>query len=97
MFDLKCFAEKLVSLSTKEVQQLADIMKEEYGIEAAAKDVNILENGRVRFPDKSVASVNERLKKDKNADESSRFFCFKFACFFISLPLHFEKFLRRGI
>ncbi len=33
MSDLKAFAERLVSLRCKEVQQLADILKEEYGIE----------------------------------------------------------------
>jgi large subunit ribosomal protein L7/L12 len=36
MADLKDFAEKLVNLSVKEVNELADILKEEYGIEPAA-------------------------------------------------------------
>ena len=36
MADLKEFAEKLVNLSVKEVNELADILKEEYGIEPAA-------------------------------------------------------------
>ena len=36
MADLKTFAEKLVSLSVKEVNELADILKDEYGIEPAA-------------------------------------------------------------
>ena len=35
MADLKTFAEQLVSLSVKEVSELADIIKEEYGIEPA--------------------------------------------------------------
>jgi large subunit ribosomal protein L7/L12 len=36
MADLKDFAEKLVSLTVKEVNELAKILKDEYGIEPAA-------------------------------------------------------------
>lgn len=36
MADLKDFAEKLVNLTVKEVNELADILKEEYGIEPAS-------------------------------------------------------------
>ena len=36
MADLKAFAEQLVGLTVKEVNELAKILKEEYGIEAAA-------------------------------------------------------------
>jgi large subunit ribosomal protein L7/L12 len=36
MADLKAFAEQLVNLSIKEVNTLAEILKEEYGIEPAA-------------------------------------------------------------
>ena len=36
MADLKDFAEKLVNLTVKEVNELADILKAEYGIEPAA-------------------------------------------------------------
>jgi large subunit ribosomal protein L7/L12 len=39
MADLKTFAEQLVNLSVKEVSELADILKEEYGIEPAATAV----------------------------------------------------------
>ena len=39
MADLKTFAEKLVNLSVKEVSELADILKNEYGIEPAAAAV----------------------------------------------------------
>ena len=39
MADLKEFAEKLVSLSVKEVNELASILKTEYGIEPAAAAV----------------------------------------------------------
>ncbi len=36
MADIKKFAEDLVNLSVKEVQELAQILKDEYGIEPAA-------------------------------------------------------------
>lgn len=36
MADLKAFAEQLVSLTVKEVNELAAILKDEYGIEPAA-------------------------------------------------------------
>jgi len=35
MADLKAFAEQLVNLTVKEVKELADILKNEYGIEPA--------------------------------------------------------------
>jgi len=41
MADLKAFAEQLVNLSVKEVSELADILKEEYGIEPAAAAVAV--------------------------------------------------------
>ena len=39
MADLKAFAEQLVNLTVKEVQELAQILKDEYGIEPAAAAV----------------------------------------------------------
>ncbi len=39
MADLKAFAEQLVNLTVKEVNELAEILKEEYGIEPAAAAV----------------------------------------------------------
>ena len=39
MADLKAFAEQLVSLTVKEVNELAQILKDEYGIEPAAAAV----------------------------------------------------------
>ncbi len=41
MADLKAFAEQLVNLSVKEVNELANILKEEYGIEPAAAAVAV--------------------------------------------------------
>jgi len=41
MADLKKFADELVNLSVKEVNELAKILKEEYGIEPAAAAVAV--------------------------------------------------------
>ena len=41
MADLKEFAEQLVNLTVKEVSELADILKDEYGIEPAAAAVAV--------------------------------------------------------
>ena len=41
MADIKDFAEKLVNLSVKEVNELANILKDEYGIEPAAAAVAV--------------------------------------------------------
>ena len=41
MADLKKFAEDLVNLSVKDVNELANILKEEYGIEPAAAAVAV--------------------------------------------------------
>lgn len=45
MADLKDFAEQLVNLTVKEVSELADILKEEYGIEPAAAAVAVAAGG----------------------------------------------------
>ena len=42
MADLKKFAEQLVNMTVKEVNELADILKDEYGIEPAAAAVAIV-------------------------------------------------------
>lgn len=41
MADIKKFAEDLVNLTVKEVQELAQVLKEEYGIEPAAAAVAV--------------------------------------------------------
>ena len=41
MADLKVLAEELVNLTVKDVNELADILKEEYGIEPAAAAVAV--------------------------------------------------------
>lgn len=42
MADLKAFAEQLVNLTVKEVNELAGILKDEYGIEPAAAGVAVV-------------------------------------------------------
>ena len=41
MADIKALAEELVNLTVKEVKELADVLKEEYGIEPAAAAVAV--------------------------------------------------------
>ena len=45
MADLKAFAEQLVNLTVKEVNELADILKDEYGIEPAAAAAPVMVAG----------------------------------------------------
>ena len=45
MADLKSFAEQLVNLTVKEVNELAQILKDEYGIEPAAAAVAVAAGG----------------------------------------------------
>ena len=55
MADLKDFAEQLVNLTVKEVNELAQILKDEYGIEPAAAAAGLLRRSRQprrrRFPE----------------------------------------------
>lgn len=45
MADLKAFAEQLVNLTVKEVNELAAILKDEYGIEPAAAAAAVVVSG----------------------------------------------------
>ncbi|MFM2017900.1 MAG: hypothetical protein RL007_1556 [Bacteroidota bacterium] len=45
MADVKAFAEQLVNLTVKEVKDLADILKNDYGIEPAAAAVVVAAGG----------------------------------------------------
>ncbi len=47
MADLKAFAEQLVNLTVKEVNELAEILKNEYGIEPALHDALPISAGPV--------------------------------------------------
>ena len=59
MADLKAFAEQLVSLTVKEVNELATILKEEYGIEPAAAAVAVAAG-----PAAGPAAVEEKTEFD---------------------------------
>lgn len=56
MADVKTLAENLVSLTVKEVQELADFLKSEYGIEPAAAAVAVSGGGEGG----GVAAVEEK-------------------------------------
>lgn len=58
MADLKDFAEKLVNLTVKEVNELATILKDEYGIEPAAAAVAVAAGGG------EAAAVEEKTEFD---------------------------------
>jgi len=55
MADLKAFAEKLVNLTVKEVNELAQILKDEYGIEPAAAAVAVAAPGAAAGGEAAVA------------------------------------------
>ena len=59
MADLKAFAEQLVNLTVKEVNELAKILKEEYGIEPAAAAVAVAAGPAV-----AAAVVEEKTEFD---------------------------------
>jgi len=61
MADLKAFAEQLVNLTVKEVNELAQILKDEYGIEPAAAAVAVA--GPVAAGD-APAAVEEKTSFD---------------------------------
>lgn len=58
MADLKAFAEQLVNLTVKEVNELASILKDEYGIEPAAAAVVVSGGGD------AAAAVEEKTAFD---------------------------------
>lgn len=59
MADLKAFAEQLVNLTVKEVNELAEILKTEYGIEPAAAAVAVAAG-----PAAEAAEVEEKTSFD---------------------------------
>ena len=59
MADLKAFAEQLVNLSVKEVNELAQILKDEYGIEPAAAAVAV-----AAAPGAAAAAAEEKPSFD---------------------------------
>jgi large subunit ribosomal protein L7/L12 len=59
MADLKAFAEQLVNLTVKEVNELAQILKDEYGIEPAAAAVAV-----AAAPGAAAAEAEEKTDFD---------------------------------
>ena len=57
MADLKQFAEQLVSLTVKEVNELATILKDEYGIEPAAAAVVVAGGGDAAVEEQTEFTV----------------------------------------
>jgi large subunit ribosomal protein L7/L12 len=61
MADLKAFAEQLVNLTVKEVNELANILKTEYGIEPAAAAPVMVSGGG------AAAGGDEVVKEEKTS------------------------------
>lgn len=59
MADIKAIAEELVNLTVKEVKELADVLKEEYGIEPAAAAVAV-----AAAPAAGAAAAEEKTSFD---------------------------------
>ena len=62
MADLKAFAEQLVGLTVKDVQELANILKADYGIEPAAAAVVVSSEGPAAAVVEEKTSFNVILK-----------------------------------
>ena len=62
MADLKAFAEQLVNLTVKEVKELADILKDEYGIEPAAAAVAVAAPAAAAAVEEEKSSFDVILK-----------------------------------
>ena len=63
MADLKQFAEQLVNLTVKEVNELATILKDEYGIEPAAAAVVVSAGGGDAGADEAQTEFSVILKE----------------------------------
>ncbi|MEQ7799068.1 50S ribosomal protein L7/L12 [Pedobacter sp. ASV1-7] len=64
MADLKAFAEQLVNLTVKEVNELAQILKDEYGIEPAAAAVAVAAGGGDAAPAAEEKSTFDVILKE---------------------------------
>ena len=69
MADLKQFAEQLVNLTVKEVNELATILKDEYGIEPAAAAVVVAAGGAGEAGGASEQSEFTVVLKDAGASK----------------------------
>jgi len=64
MADLKAFAEQLVNLTVKEVNELASILKDEYGIEPAAAAPVMVAGGTGAGGDDAAPAPAEKTSFD---------------------------------
>ena len=69
MADLKAFAEQLVNLTVKEVNELAQILKEEYGIEPAAAAVAVAAGPAAAAPAAEEKSSFDVILKSSGANK----------------------------
>jgi len=69
MADLKQFAEQLVNLTVKEVNELATILKDEYGIEPAAAAVVVSGGGSGEAAAESAQSEFTVMLKEAGASK----------------------------
>ena len=69
MADLKAFAEQLVNLSVKEVNELAQILKGEYGIEPAAAAVAVAAGPAAGAPAAEEKSAFDVVLKNAGASK----------------------------
>ena len=69
MADLKVFAEQLVNLTVKEVNELATILKEEYGIEPAAAAVAVAAGPAAAAPEAEEKSSFDVILKAAGANK----------------------------
>ena len=79
MADLKEFAEQLVNLTVKEVNDLADILKDEYGIEPAA--AGSIPYSSFKISANSLTSFTVKLTSCSANSFKSAIFLFEFSCF----------------
>ncbi|MDD4636526.1 MAG: 50S ribosomal protein L7/L12 [Bacteroidales bacterium] len=69
MADLKAFAEQLVNLTVKEVNELAGILKDEYGIEPAAAAVAVAASGAAAAPEAEEKTSFDVILKAAGANK----------------------------
>ena len=71
MADLKAFAEQLVNLTVKEVNELAQILKDEYGIEPAAAAVAVAAGPAAAGRNCRSAAARVKAAADRRAAAAS--------------------------
>jgi large subunit ribosomal protein L7/L12 len=69
MADIKKLAEELVNLTVKEVKELADVLKEEYGIEPAAAAVAVAAGPVAAGPVEEEKTAFDVILKDAGAQK----------------------------